>query len=46
METVISRLIQAAFTSDEQAWFEVLGMQDTNTDDDLEQFLTVNDAVN
>ena len=47
MEQLIAELIQSAFTSDEQAWFELLGTDTSSTtDEQLEQFLAVVDGVN
>lgn len=47
METLIASLIQSAFTSDEQSWFDLLGIEvNETTDEQLEQFLQVVAGVN
>ena len=47
MEQLIAKLIQSAFTSDETAWFELLGINTSETtDEQLEQFLAIVDGIN
>ena len=46
MSRLIAGLLQAAFTTDEQSWFDLLKIADTATDDHLEQFISVTELIN
>ncbi len=45
MEQLVAGLLQAAFTTDEDTWFKLLNIQNV-TDDHLEQFVSVTEAIN
>lgn len=45
MEQVISQLMQAAFTTDEESWFSQLKITHA-TDTHMEQFCSVTEAIN
>lgn len=46
MSRLIAGLLQAAFTTDEQTWFELLKISESATDDHLEQFISVTELIN
>ena len=46
MSRLIAGLLQAAFTTDEQTWFDLLKISDTATDEHLEQFISVTELIN
>lgn len=46
METLVAGLLQAAFTTDENTWFELLNISQSVTENHLEQFVSVTEAIN
>lgn len=45
MEGVVSQLLQAAFTADEETWLDQLGITEAN-DQHLEKFVAVTEVIN
>ena len=46
MEHLVTGLLQAAFSTDENTWFELLNISQSVTDNHLEQFVSVTEAIN
>lgn len=46
MEHLVTGLLQAAFSTDENTWFELLNITQSVTDNHLEQFVSVTEAIN
>lgn len=46
MQRLIAGLLQAAFTTDEQTWFDLLQISGQQTDEHYEHFISVTEAIN